>query len=363
MTRPIEISAPGAGPRVIGGENPCFIIAEIGTNWLKHYRNDDTMARSLIENAAHAGCDAVKFQTFAPERVYVPNPGESDYLKDAGINRSIVDILSERTMPIDMIPGLAKHAADCGLFFMSSCFSVGDIGLIDDFVSIHKLASYEISHPRLIESLAKTGKPLIISTGASEPSDVEWAVGHFRANGGKRFALLQCTARYPAPDTAMNIRVMQWLQQTFDCEVGLSDHSPTPLSAPITAVALGAKILEKHFTYDKSADGPDHFNSLTSAELRQMVTAVRSVEAMIGDGVKRIEPAEEELAQFAKRRLQAISDIAPGEPLVEGRNFDILRPGKRSPGLHPRYISEIQGRRARRAIAASEGITRDAVED
>jgi sialic acid synthase SpsE len=361
MSPKFTIRLPDGRRRTIGGSAPCFVIAEIGTNWHAGDSRDSGDARRLIDMAAEAGCDAVKFQTYRPEQVYAPNAGASDYLSAAGIKRSIVDVIAERVMPAEMIPELARHAASRNLVFMSSCFSVEDIALIDPYTPLHKLASYEIAHLRLIDALAATGKPLVLSTGAAEPADIAWAVARFRRRSRRALAVLQCTARYPAPDEAMNLRAIPWLARRFGCVAGLSDHSPHALHAPLGAVALGAKLIEKHITLDKRRAGPDHFNSLEPGELKAMVAGIRAVEAMLGDGVKRVEPAEQELRRFARRAVQATRTIEPGERLREGENMAILRPGKRLPGAHPRALAALENKRARRHVAAGDGITLDVV--
>jgi sialic acid synthase SpsE len=359
MSAAFDVARPDGSRLGVGGDAPCLIIAEIGTNWHQGTSHDDSLARRLIDVAAETGCDAVKFQTYQPEKVYVPNPGMSDYLSAAGIRRSILEVIAERVMPLDMIPRLAAHAAERNVLFMSSCFSLDDIEAIDPHVVLHKLASYEISHLRLIDALAATGKPLLMSTGASAPDDIAWSVERYRASGGRDLALLQCTAAYPAPDAAMNLRAIPWLAETFHCAAGLSDHSPHAMHAPLAAVALGAKVIEKHITHDRTAAGPDHFNAVEPRGLAAMVAGIRAVEAMRGDGVKRIEPAEDELFAFARRRVQAIRDIAEGGTFAEGVNIDVLRPGKQRPGAHPRDLDAILGGRAARAIPQGDGVTRD----
>jgi sialic acid synthase SpsE len=361
MNPSFTIKLPGGRRRTIGGKAPCFIVAEIGTNWHAGDSHDSSDAKRLIDVAAESGCDAVKFQTYRPEQVYAPNAGASDYLSAAGIKRSIVEVIAERVMPVEMIPELARHAAARDVVFMSSCFSIEDIALIDPLTPLHKLASYEIAHLRLIDALAATGKPLVLSTGAADPADIAWAVARFRRRSRKALAVLQCTARYPAPDEAMNLRVIPWLARRFACVTGLSDHSPHALHAPLAAVALGAKLIEKHITLDKRRAGPDHFNSLEPAELKAMVAGVRAVEAMLGDGVKRVEPAERELRRFARRAVQATRTIEPGERLREGENMAILRPGKRPQGVHPRALALLESKRVRRRVAEGDGITLDTV--
>ncbi len=334
-----------------------FIIAEAGSNWrLGSSARDTAMGKALIECAAEAGADAVKFQTYRPETVYVPNAGTSNYLRQGGEQREIGEIFADLAMPYEMIPVLARHAAECGLEFMSTPFSRADFAALDPFVRTHKIASYEISHLRLLQMTGASGKPLILSTGASTMEDIAWAVDQFRRAGGADLTLLQCTAKYPAPPESLNLRVLSGLAAEFGLPVGLSDHSRHPLLAPVAAVAMGAVVIEKHFTLHNRLPGPDHAFAVTAEELKQMVQAVRIAEEMLGSEVKAVFPQEKELALFARRGLQAIRDIAPGEALQEGVNFDILRPGNQKPGLHPRHLERIQGRTASRHIALGSGL-------
>lgn len=343
-------------------ENPLpadrtFIIAEAGSNWRSGTpARDMAMAQALIRAAADAGADAVKFQTYRADSVYVPNAGESDYLAHAGIKEPIVKIFEDLAMPYDMLPTLAAFCADCGVQFMSSPFSVTDARAVDPFVRVHKIASYEISHSRLIEFVAKTGKPLILSTGASDEDDVAWALDHFRAHGGKDLTLMQCTARYPAPLDALNLRAITTLRQRFGVRVGLSDHSRDPVTGPAGAVALGASVIEKHFTLHNDLPGPDHAFAITPGELALMVRAIRGVEQALGSGEICVLDQEQELRAFARRGLQAVRDIRKGDALREGVNIAIMRPGKQRPGLHPRHLPEIEGKPATRDIPLGDGI-------
>ncbi|TCS62994.1 N-acetylneuraminate synthase family protein [Varunaivibrio sulfuroxidans] len=337
-----------------------FIIAEAGSNWrMGTAARDLAMAKTLIDIAREGGADAVKFQTYRAETVYVANAGSSDYLSSSGIEDDIQDIFSDLAMPYEMIGELAAYCKGQGIAFMSSPFSPADFAAVDPFVQVHKIASYEISHIRLIELAARTGKPLVISTGASTEDDIAWAVGHFRAHGGGELALLQCTSRYPAPLDSLNLRVIPWLRDRFGVVAGLSDHSREPAIAPAAAVALGARVIEKHYTVDNRLPGPDHAFALLPGELKEMVDHIRAVERALGDGVKAVHAVEDELAAYARRGVQAIRDIAPGERLREDENFAILRPGKQILGSHPRHLDRIEGHTARRAIAQGEGIAPD----
>ncbi|MEZ5648839.1 MAG: GNAT family N-acetyltransferase [Alphaproteobacteria bacterium] len=334
-----------------------FIVAEAGSNWrMGTNSRDAAMGRTLIDVAVAAGADAVKFQTYRPETVYVANAGSSNYLSDAGIKEDIQDIFADLAMPYELVGELASYAKSCGIAFMSTPFSSQDFAAVDPYVTVHKIASYEISHLHLLQLAAHSGKPLILSTGASTEDDIAWAVETYRAAGGGDLCLMQCTAKYPAPLDALNLQTIPWLKQRFGVAVGFSDHSRDPLPAPVAAVALGARVIEKHYTVDNRLPGPDHAFALMPKELQKMVTAIRQVEQTLGDGVKRVLPAEEELHAYAQRRVQAIQSIAKGQTFQEGVNIAILRPGRQNSGIHPRFLSQIEGRKAARAISLGDGI-------
>lgn len=337
-----------------------YIIAEAGSNWrMGTPQRDLSMAYALIDAAAEAGADAVKFQTYKPETVYVKNAGSSDYLSRAGNKEDILDIFKDLSMPYEMIPRLAEYCNKKQIDFMSTPFSVADFQAIDPFVKIHKIASYEISHLHLIKQAAISGKPLVLSTGASDDSDIKWAADTFREFGGKSLCLLQCTAKYPAPIDSLNLHVVSSLGYRYDAASGLSDHSRDPSIAPITAVALGARVIEKHFTLHNKLPGPDHSFAITSTELTKMVRDIRMTEKALGMHIKFVTPDELELSAFARRGLQAIKDIKEGEILREDENFAILRPGKQLQGLHPRHLQEVEGKTATREISLGKGICLD----
>ncbi len=341
-----------------------YVIAEAGSNWRAGSpERDKTQARALIDVAVAAGADAVKFQTYRPETVYVANAGSSDYLSEAGVKDDIGKIFADLAMPYEMIPELAAYCRGQGIAFMSTPFSPDDFAAIDPHVHIHKVASYEISHPHLIALAARSGKPLVMSTGASVESDIAWAVDLFHAEGGKDLCLMQCTAKYPANIDSLNLLAIPSLRRRFRAAVGLSDHSREAALAPVMAVALGARVIEKHFTLDNALPGPDHSFALLPGELTRLVRETRMAEQALGDGIKRVLEAEEELAAYARRGLQAIQAIQKDETLREGENFAILRPGKQTLGAHPRHLARIEGRKARRAIKLGEGIGADDAAD
>jgi N-acetylneuraminate synthase len=320
------------------------------------------MARTLIRIAVDAGADAVKFQTFRARDVYVADAGPSDYLAQLGISRSINAIFEDLEMPYEMIGELAEHCREQGIEFMSTPFSIADAAAINPHVERHKVASYEINHVRLLQALAETGKPLIVSTGAATEDDIVFCIATLRDAGAQDVTLLQCTASYPAPLESLNLQVIPWLSQRFGVAAGLSDHSRDPIVGPTAAVALGARVVEKHFTVDNRLPGPDHAFAIDPEELVAMVRSIRATEQVLGNNLKGVQPYEAELRRFAVRAIQAVTDIAAGELLVEGANIQVLRPGKRAVGMHPKYLDSLIGRHAAQAIAAGDGVREDDVD-
>ena len=334
-----------------------FIIAEAGSNWkCGSYEDDLKRAKQLIQVAAKAGADAVKFQTYRPETVYVENAGDSKYLSKHGINQNINEIFEHLSMPYELIPKLADYCDDEDIIFMSTPFSVQDAKEVDQFVSIHKVGSFEINHVRLLEFLTETKKPILISTAASTYEEIDFAVNLVRTKGNNKIGLMQCTSKYPCPVEALNLGVIPEMKSRYNVPIGFSDHSMETIIAPILAVGLGATFIEKHFTLDRKLAGPDHPFALEPHELELMVRSIRNAENAKGSGIKEILSEELELRKFATRAIQAIRDISKGEILQEGINFEVLRPGNRSRGIEPRYLEDLQGKKAIKDIKKGEGI-------
>ena len=334
-----------------------FVIAEAGSNWkCGTYEEDLNQAKKLIKIAANAGADAVKFQTYKSETVYVKNAGTSDYLSKNGISENINEIFDNLSMPYEMIGELAKYCKEENIIFMSTPFSIQDAKEVDPFVSIHKVASFEINHPRLLEFLAKTGKPLLISTGASTLDEIDFAYDFVKKHGNVNLVFLQCTSQYPASIEAMNLAVIPKLKSKYNIPIGLSDHSIDPTIAPIVAIGLVATIIEKHFTIDRNLPGPDHAFALNPDELEIMIENIRNAEKSLGSGIKTILNEEKELRNYATRAIQAIKDIEEGEILREGENYEILRPGNRIRGTEPRFLENIEGKPSLKPVKIGDGI-------
>ena len=337
-----------------------FIIAEAGSNWKSgSYQEDLQKAIQLIEIASKAGADAVKFQTFRAEDVYVPNAGKIKYLSGSDTAKNINEIFKELSMPYEMLPELKRHCKKHNIMFMSTTFSVQGAKQVDPYVTIHKVASYEINHIKLLEFLARTKKPILISTGASSFDEIDFVVNLMRKNKSGPIGLLQCTAKYPSPIDTLNISVIQKFKERYHLPVGLSDHSLDPLIGPLLAVGMGATFIEKHFTLDRNLSGPDHAFALTPDELTNMVNAIRQADIAKGTGNKKILQVEQELKRFATRSIQAIKNISKGDVLKDGINIGILRPGNQKRGTEPMFLSHIDGKKATRDINIGEGISKD----
>ena len=313
-----------------------LIIAEAGSNWrMGTPKRDLAMAKALIEMAAEAGVDAVKFQTYRPETIYVPNAGKSNYLSEAGIEEEMAVMFEDLAMPYEMVPRLAEMC-QAKVQFMSSAFSPDDFAAVDPYVTLHKIASYEIGHIHLLTLAAKSGKPLLLSTGAATEEDIAWGVNTFYQQGGRDLTLLQCTACYPARPEALHLRTLPWLQKRFGVEVGLSDHSPHPVYAPVAAVALGAKVIEKHVTLDKALPGPDHAFAITPSELKEMVTAIRQAEKMVGQlpqyEVKGIDPPRTGVASLCAPRHSGSQTNQKRRSILRGYEYRDFATGRAATG-------------------------------
>lgn len=336
------------GSRRVGSGEPCLVIAEAGSN---HNGSLET-ARELIDVAAGAGADAVKFQIFRARKLYPKTAGATAYL---GMDKSIFDIIAEMEMPYAWLPELAGHCRARGVMFMASVFDEESTDRLDPFVDVFKVASYEMTHTPLLRYVARRGKPVLLSTGTASLDEVAASVEAFRGAGGSALGLFQCTAAYPAPLESLNLRAMRTMGDRFGVAVGLSDHSRDPLVAPIAAVALGASFIEKHFTLGNDLPGPDHRYAVEPRELEAMVTAIRGAEAALGSGLKDVQPIEAELRAFARRSLFTLRDIAEGETFTAD-NIAVLRCGQNAAGLPPDAYDSVIGRQAARALASGRAV-------
>lgn len=333
----------------IGQRNPCYLIAEIGSN---HNGNFD-QACQMIESAAAAGVNAVKFQTFKASNHYSKKtPSISLYKK--GIYELIEELEIDRSWHVKLAEVSKNVRVD---FLDSPCdFEAIDMAL-DVNMPLLKVASFDMVDIRLIDRISKTGKGVMFSTGMANMSEIETAINICRANKNESIIALQCTSIYPAPAHLSNLHAMESIRRAFNVIVGYSDHTLGD-HIPCAAVALGANIIEKHYTLDRNMDGPDHVFAIEPNELQDMVNKIREIESGLGDGMKNGPRAEEmEFYNNARRSIIAKRDIAIGKT-IQNEDIIIKRP---SSGIHPSHLRIVVGRTATKNIEADDPITWDAI--
>lgn len=345
MVNPVSIGEQNVGPGL-----PCLVIAEAGVN----HNGSLEMALRLVDAAAHAGADVVKFQTFKAEEVVSPVAPKADYQMQAtGCAESQFEMVKKLELPGEAFRVIGQHCRERRIVFLSTPFDKGSADLLERLgVVAFKMGSGELSNLPFLSYVAAKGKPLILSTGMSNLQEVARAVETVRAAGNRELVILHCVSNYPAAPSSVNLRVMKTLEDEFGVPVGYSDHTEG-IAIPLAAVALGACIVEKHFTLDRNLPGPDHMASLEPGQLKAMVRGIRTVECALGDGRKY--PAVEELstAAVARRSLVAACDLQIGTVLTEDM-IAIRRPGT---GLPPSDLPKLIGRRLRQAIAAGSLFT------
>ena len=341
------------GQKVIGGDK-VFIIAELSGN----HKQDITVAIKLIELAAEAGIDAIKLQTYTPDTLTLDCKNEEFKISD-GLwkDETLYSLYQKAYTPWEWVPVLMKKAHELGLELFSSPFDTTAVDYLEKYnCPAYKIASCEITDHILLKRIGETKKPVIISSGGASLEDLENALHILRENGVKDIAMLKCTAAYPANPADANLKTLVHMKETFDIIPGLSDHTLGPV-VPISAVALGAKIIEKHFTLSRDSGGVDDAFSLTPTEFKDMVNYVRIAEKCVGvlmyGGVK-----SEDLAKKYRRSLYSYNDIKCGE-IISAANIKSVRPGN---GLPTKFYSQIIGKKARVDISFATPITWDLLE-
>jgi len=336
----VEVNIDG---RKIGKSHPAFIVAELSANHLHKFDN----AVKLIKAAKDAGADAVKLQTYTPDTITIDCDNEYFQIKQGTIwdGKTLYELYKEAYTPWEWQPELKEIAEELGLIFFSTPFDKTAVDFLEEInIPCYKIASFEITDIPLIEYVASKGKPVIISTGIATLTDIQEAVNACKRMGNSQIALLKCTSAYPAPLEEVNLKTIPDMAEKFKIVIGLSDHT-LGISVPVASVALGAKIIEKHFTLSRSLGGPDAAFSLEPEEFKAMVKAVREVEKALGDVCYELTEKMRKNRQFS-RSLFIINNIKAGEVFTE-KNVRSIRPGY---GLHPRYLKKILGRRATQDI-------------
>lgn len=342
------------GKKVIGNNQPVFIIAELSGNHLQKF----DLAVETIKAIKESGADAVKLQTYTPDTITIDCNNEYFQIKQGTMwdGKTLYQLYQEAYTPWDWQSKLKKLAQELGLICFSTPFDNTAVDFLEEMdVPAYKVASFEILDIPLIEYIASKGKPVIISTGIATLSDIEEAVTACRRMGNNQIALLKCTSAYPTPIEEVNLKTIPNIVETFRTVVGLSDHT-LGISVPIASVALGAKIIEKHFILDRNLGGPDAAFSLEPEEFKTMVKAVREIEKALGEVSYTLTAKVQKNREFA-RSILVVQDMKKGEVFTP-ENVRVIRPGY---GLHPKYFKDILGKKASKDIKKGTPMSWDLV--
>ncbi len=327
------------GERRVGEDAPAYIIAEMSANHLQNYDR----ARKIILAAKEAGADAVKLQSYRPDTITIDCQGEEFMAAKGSLweGRNLYQLYEEAYMPWDWHKGLFDYAREIGITIFSSPFDFSAVGLLEELdAPAYKIASYEILDIPLIRKVAKTGKPIILSTGIANLADIERAVTECMKEGNDQIAILKCVSQYPTPYQDLNLKTIPNLAETFNCITGLSDHSMGS-AVDVAAVSLGARIIEKHMTLRHSDGGADGAFSMEPEEFAQMVTDVHNIELAMGRCTYELTDAQKRGKKNA-RSLYVVEDVNAGEVFTE-TNVRSIRPGR---GIPTWYLDDILGKKA-----------------
>jgi N,N'-diacetyllegionaminate synthase len=342
------------GSRCISEKHPCFIIAEAGVN---HNGRLD-IAKKLVDAAVSGKADAVKFQTFKAEGVVTKNVGIASYAKkNIGWNLKQLDMIKQLELSYDDFKQLKKYCDKKKILFLSTPHSFDAIDFLNDLIPAFKFGSGDLTNTIALQYAARKHKPILLGTGMATLHEVRKAIQLIRATGNNQIVALHCTTNYPCPYDEVNLRAMLTMRKEIPCLVGYSDHT-IGITVPVMAASLGAVVIEKHFTLDKTMTGPDHHASLEPKELTEMVTAIRNVERALGSWVKKPTQSEKEIMPLVRKSIIANQQIKKGE-IISKNMVAIKRPGI---GLSSAYIERILGKKTKKTIQKDEIIRLNMVE-
>lgn len=324
-------------------------IAEAGVN----HNGDIGLARRLIEEAKKAGADYVKFQTFVPQDLVTADAEKAEYQKSReGNGNSQLEMLKRLALPCEAFTELKAYCDQLGIGFLSTAFDLKSIEFLSSLdMDYWKIPSGEITNLPYLEKIGRMGKTILLSTGMSEMEEIREAARILETNGAPEIILLHCNTEYPTPFGDVNLRAMKQMERVFQKKTGYSDHT-AGIEIPIAAAALGACVIEKHFTLDKRMEGPDHKVSLDPVELAAMIRAIRNVEASMGDGIKKRTDSERHNMDIVRKSIVASKYIKAGERFTED-NLAVKRPGN---GISPMEWYQVLGKRAARDYRPDERI-------
>lgn len=332
--------------KLVGENQPTFIIAEAGVN----HNGKLEQAKRLVDVAVEAGADAVKFQTFKSEGVVTAGLNSADYAKkNIGKDVGQLEMIKSLELNYKDFVSLKNYCDKKEIIFLSTPHSFDAIDFLEDLVPAYKFGSGDITNIPALRHAAKKGKPIILGTGMSTLDEVGYAINAIKSEGNEQIIALHCTTNYPCPLEDVNLSAMITIQRELDCLVGYSDHT-LGLSVPIIATAMGAAVIEKHFTIDKSLPGPDHKASLEPDELKSMIKEIRKTEKVLGSFDKKPTKSEKKIMNLVRKSIVTKKDIEKGS-IVSEDMIVIKRPGT---GLNPSDLDKIIGKKARRYIAKDE---------
>lgn len=323
-----------------------YIIAEAGVN----HNGSFELACKLIDVAKAAGADCIKFQTFKSKNLTLHNAQKADYQKGTTGEGTQADLLKALELSYDEFINLKTYCDKVGICFLSTPFDFDSIDFLNDIdMPFWKIPSGEVTNYPYLVALARTGKPVVMSTGMCGMSEIEAAIKVLRDNGTKEIKLMHCNTEYPTPFEDVNLRAIQTMRDAFGLEVGYSDHTKG-IEIPIAAAALGAAVIEKHFTLNSNMEGPDHKASLEPDELAAMVSSIRRIEKAMGTGDKKPSPSEKKNITVVRKSIVAKIHIKAGDILTE-ENISVKRPGT---GISPMRWNEVLGTKACRDFDEDE---------
>ena len=341
MMKKIEL-----GNKIIGKQEPCFVVAEAGVN----HNGSLVLAKKLVDAAVRAGVDAVKFQTFKAERVATSGAGIADYAKkNIGKDMKQINMMKNFELKYEEFRVLKEYCDKKDILFLSTPHSFDAIDFLEELVPAYKFGSGDITNIPALRHAAKKGKPIILGTGMSTLDEVRYATNTIKSEGNRQIVALHCTTNYPCPLEEVNLSAMITMQKELDCLVGYSDHT-LGILVPTIAAAMGACIIEKHFTLDRDLPGPDHKASLEPNELKEMTKAIREVQKAIGDGIKKPTKTEKKIKNVVRKSIVSKVNISKGA-VITREVIEIKRPGT---GISPIYIDKIVGAKAKIDINKDE---------
>jgi N,N'-diacetyllegionaminate synthase len=342
------------GNKWAGDEEPCFIIAEAGVN----HNGKLELAKKLVDAAGNAGADAVKFQTYKAEKLVTKDADATMYqVKNMREKKSQLDMLDNLALEYKEFIVLKKYCDRKGILFLSTPHSFDAIDFLEELVPVYKFGSGDLTNIPSLKYAAKKEKPMILGTGMSTLEEVRHAVDAIKSEGNDQIVVLHCTTNYPCPLEEVNLQAMKIMKNELKCLVGYSDHTLGNI-VPIAAVAMGACMIEKHFTLNRELPGPDHRASLEPNELKEMIQVIRETEKAMGNGIKKPTKSEDQIKKSIRKSIVAKVNIPKGT-IITREMMEIKRPGM---GISPDQIDKIIGGKARDNIKKDELIRWDKIE-